>query len=620
MVKVGASNYYPTALSAVTSIGTAATDGWTKLFQLDGSALPQQGTLDYCFAAWATMGSAVIPATASPVNAVMMLALGDQTAPFQDSRTWCELNFAPLRSALGQLPTVRGVPSFWVRGYTASGTNNRGAWNTTNSIAIWGRIFANGDPVSALAGCFFIASGFGIQGWSLSQFTSTEKLWSRFAPASPPRNLPHFTYTTHHQTAAGWGNGAGTWLVLSSSRFTPQAPTSTPFFQTTYSADGTSGAQVGIFGRDTLQGGSDTGQMGASARTTRSNTSGLYSLFAMGGFCVITNPASAAKLGVRGFDWFGTSGQGTFLVEQEYLAVRVDTPSAAKGLGFFQYLQFDLNLASGSNIYTGNGVTPTSYRAASWTTVGRRFTDLVQCHCLLNAANDQPSYRANIESNLGPFLVNGQPALAEGLNVWTKPVSFPEGVHSNWGIKVPNLPPTLVEWRFGAIQNLVEFTPASPYRMAGDFCAASWNWENDLNVVTFPEPTVPLPTVVVFGRESLNASALSALPYTPDSAIETEPEIPRNTFESDDLALATWPKYVVERRQWALQWSALTQTERDTLLLFFAQQGDRAFQWTPPGETTALALVLRDDPLSIDQGRGRYRVNVRAAQLVWTGP
>ncbi len=614
MVRVGASSYSPTLLSFVVTIGTGSTDGWTKLFSLAGSRLPQQGTLDYAFAAWCTYGSALIPATASPVNAVMEVAVGNQTVPFQDSRVWTELNFGPTRSTLGQLPTLRGTPAFWVRGYTASGTNNRGAWVTTNDFAIWGRIFANGDPASALAGCAFIVSAYGIQAFSLSQFAATEKLWARHVPIPLIRNNT-FTqgFRDHFQSPASWAAGAGDWLVLSSARFFPYSPTATPFYQTTYSADGSAGLQVGIFGRDSIQGGADPGQMGCSPRTTRSNVTGAYSLHQFGGWCVVQSPAPTAKLGCRGYDWNGVALNTSFLTEFEVLALRADTPSAGKGLGFFQFLQ--LSIPTTGRIYNDTGKVPTSYEPAEWTTAPRRFSDLVHCHCLVNELNDEPSYRMSLDSNTGPMS-----ALADGLAAWSRGRTFPEGVHGHWGFNLPTfLPTTLVQWRFYATENLIELG-GNQYRLAGDFCAASWHWENDPNLTPYPKPALPAPTAIVPGREAPNASALPTLPSMPDSAIETEAEVARHAFESDDLTFVTWPKFMVTRRTFRLQWSGLTTAQRDTLLAFFAAQAQRAFQWTPPSETIALALVVTNDPTTIDQGRGSHRVQLEATELVWTGP
>lgn len=172
-------------------------------------------------------------------------------------------------------------------------------------------------------------------------------------------------------------------------------------------------------------------------------------------------------------------------------------------------------------------------------------------------------------------------------------------------------------------------TSAIQYRTrwtGGDQAAASSLTVRDvqilqLNLVSGVDPDPTLPAVASYltltpGRESANPATLSPLPIAPDAEQGEDATVATEAIAGTTGYVRTWPLFARVRRQFSLQWSALSGANATTVANFL--RDNPAFRFRPHRETADIAVVQLDAP-SIEQASGHvYAIGVRVAELIWT--
>lgn len=622
MVVFGASTYQEQHV-IVTSIGTGSTDGWQNVARIKGSALPDQGTEDYVFVVWTSfVGPDISAATGPVIFSRMEVALGNQNGPFQDSRLWSVINHNELQVTTAPL---RSIPCFFVRGYVTGSTPSRGQWNTNDDLVLWARIFANGDPVSQVSGSSFRVGHTGILAFSLKNLGANDYLHSQYTPAQPQNNNPAGTgfRTFFLTTVFGWSQGAGDWVVWNATKFWSRGKAGAPWFQTTFSGDGSVGMQAPIFGGPPTGGsGSLLGDKnGWEARTnTGADLSGNLNRYSLGGASLLQNPATTGQFGIRGQDYGNVSGQTAALVEWEVFAIRADAAAPFGGFGDFDYVKVDFNSVPPlDRIYSDNngsglfepfepslqsGLAKDLYWQSGW---------------------DQ---RADLDAWISHlhYITANVPSVSISTSAWclVQGNQTYEGIIDHLGVKLNQLPPNAVQLQMRALQHPNEVGGGFDRIGLPDFFTFSWVWNNDVGYEPTTVPPIPGAVSIIPGREVVSVAALNTLPngadgnlMEPEVARSDDPDIPRNEFVPTDGIKITWPKLLAPRRRFELRWSGLSAADRETLLAFFRAQEKRAFKWTPPFESE-IPVVMIEPPQAIDQGQG-YTVTTTVIELVWVG-
>lgn len=142
-----------------------------------------------------------------------------------------------------------------------------------------------------------------------------------------------------------------------------------------------------------------------------------------------------------------------------------------------------------------------------------------------------------------------------------------------------------------------------------------------LNLVQGVDPDPTLPAVASYltltpGRESANPATLSPLPIAPDAEQGEDATVATEAIAGTTGYVRTWPLFARVRRQFSLQWSALSGANATTVADFL--RDNPAFRFRPHRETADIAVVQLDAP-SIEQASGHvYAIGVRVAELIWT--
>ena len=82
----------------------------------------------------------------------------------------------------------------------------------------------------------------------------------------------------------------------------------------------------------------------------------------------------------------------------------------------------------------------------------------------------------------------------------------------------------------------------------------------------------------------------------------------------------TRPMWTKTRREFHIEWRALTATQVSTLITFFegsdVEYGGYAFDWTHPVSSTTYSVRLVDDEVDVDYvANDKYRVKIRLRQV-----
>lgn len=142
-----------------------------------------------------------------------------------------------------------------------------------------------------------------------------------------------------------------------------------------------------------------------------------------------------------------------------------------------------------------------------------------------------------------------------------------------------------------------------------------------LNLVAGVDPDPTLPAVASYltltpGRESANPATLSPLPIAPDAEQSEDATVATEAIAGSTGYVRTWPLFARVRRQFSLQWSALSGANATTVADFLV--ANPAFRFRPHREGADIAVVQLDAP-NVEQVSGHvYAVGVRVAELIWT--
>lgn len=616
---------YMNQRATVTSKGDGPNAGWVKVFELPQSKLPRtSSTEQYVFVAWASMGNVLPRAFVSNGNACVEMALGSTSAPFQDARVRWEMTFAHLDQRIGP---ARCFPATWVRGYiTGGGGKFRGTWDASAStgegIAIWARIFLNGDPINLVDGEFDVCNA-GLQAYAIDGLTTSEWFWDRYNPAGPQQcnswvGSPSGSAQTFFLSSqVGIFDSNDDWLVWGSTRyqpnFVPGQLDTAPCFQVTYSSDGTPGNQVPLLGGYS----GDQGTWRCGIRKAGAKPGGLAGLgrwhqHETGGFAVVSSPPDGASLGCRGFDWNATQPNVATMDHFEVFAIRASTR-----LGNFDFISKDRDTVG--NIYNPNaGTLGLSYEPKEFSRPFHASLQLLMC-----ASFDNPGMGAQVGARNRSYALAVQ-SNGAGVNIshfeWNWTFNRREGTLAVLGEDVRNVRQLDVQMRFYAWQNPIE--PATTdYQYALDFTGVQFIWDDAVNVTPNFPPVQGITFGIVPDRETIQPVSLPNLPFEPENDYEVEEQADKRSMVMDDgVTRITWPKFFGVRRTLNVRW-LLNATDTDTLRKFFDDRQDRAFAWTPPQESTELAFVPIGQIVTTDIANGEgYETTMTIGELIWVGP
>jgi hypothetical protein len=134
-----------------------------------------------------------------------------------------------------------------------------------------------------------------------------------------------------------------------------------------------------------------------------------------------------------------------------------------------------------------------------------------------------------------------------------------------------------------------------------------------------PDPTLPaVPSYLTLtpGRESANPATLLPLPIACDAEQSEDATVATEAIAGSTGYVRTWPLFATVRRQFSLQWSALSGANATTLAAFLT--ANPAFRFRPHREGADIAVVQLDAP-NVEQVSGHvYAIGVRVAELIWT--
>ena len=157
---------------------------------------------------------------------------------------------------------------------------------------------------------------------------------------------------------------------------------------------------------------------------------------------------------------------------------------------------------------------------------------------------------------------------------------------------------------------------SSPRTTANEFALIAFAQSNDgPPVVSLPTPGAEV--VVIPGKETLNLSALSALPIDPDQEI-------RETWIDDVTTMTTergdkiaWPAMIVPRRQVEFSWTDITLAQLNSLLEFLDGIATMAFKWTDPTIGVSLPYVVLGRQVSGQDANGFYGLRLQTVEGVY---
>lgn len=604
MVVVGCSKHLPQVGAGVEVIS----ETWQKLAQVDSALMATPTNERWAFVAWCDVGHVSSTGNVGTGAAQMVVAFGDDLGPHAGTEARVSLNDPRYRDGTG---TLNSWPAMWVRTYEST-LIGRGSWNKNRRPAIWARLDRNGDSVAPTAA--FTVAGVSILAFRLdaSGIASTDWACDRFAPAQPQNNNGSSRLTlnwrTFHQSA--WSSifdGQDDWLVAAAVRYRP--PTGTagpPLFQTTYSSNGTVGAQQALTGRSLAFG---WAARGAPLAGTTPHS------YQAGSFTMMTGPAASSQLGLRGVDPNPT-GQTAQVEEWEVFTIRA---SSVLGL----YANWRKN--PGTPPPAGSDLKPIMFDAGATTTPEQRELfewgqqnavnlEVVTSYLWLpqTALADprQLAHRPNLATNTGSVDIgHGLWRLADHVNF-----AAPEGVPLVLGATAKNLGLDDVQLQVYALGNPVAAF-GSQARQAADFCLAAWSWENDPQDLPAVPPGAPSPTYLALIREGLDVGSLPVLPIAPDVEMPHSVRREANRLVSDDGQSITWPSWLTVRRTFEWSWSGLDDADRAALLAVIGSQ----FRWQRPRDLSVAGWVPIGRPKSTDLGSHRWAVSGTFVELVWTG-
>ena len=604
MVVVGASHHVGSDGSVGIQVASMA---WQKLTQMSDPLLTTATDEQWAFVAWCDFGH-IVDGDVGTGAAQMVVAFGDDQGPFADTEVRASL--ADARLNWNSNGSLQSIPAFWTRVYETQGYIGRGAWNRLRRPAIWARIDRNGDPAQPTAP--FHVAGISILAFRLDAAGVTTSDWiaHRYAPTQPQNQNAASRASLNWRTFSisvfsSIFDGSDDWLLSSAVRFRPATGgQGATLFQTTYTADGSTGAQVAILGRSL--------NFGWDPRGSQAGT--VSHRFQAGAFALLDAPIDGGQIGVRGVDPNPSGTQGA-LESWEVFAIR------GTKLGFF----FGVVRNPGTPPPAGSDLRPMLFdplatpvpanrEIVDWPRPTSLDLEVVTCFSWLPQTFRAPPQRASWL----PLVASNTGVLEQPRGIWrmSDHASFaaPEGVPIVWGMPVKNLGPADVQFQVWGTGNPVTMSGGSA-RQPADFCFAAWSWENDPDFAPDVVPAVPPAAYLSLGPEGLSVASLPSLPIAPD--VEMPHSVARRgeVLEADDGTRVTWPTWLSVRRTFEWTWNGLTDAERASLLAVITAQ----FQWQRPRDLAPSGFLALGRPRITDQGSHRSAVSGTFVELLWTG-
>lgn len=587
--------------AVVNSMGNGPTEGWVTLARFPGPRLPNGDA----HVGWVVFGEAgAIQGTSFGQQAVCEIALGRSDQPgtvFYDTVTRFGLQDGNLRDVF------RMVPFFNVRTYQTGGTVAE-LWSNAVDLELRARIWLRGESPANIDASFRVANVCFLL-FDLDELGSGNWMVRSFRPPATANNLLSEGWKQLDETAGGGVMIEGqSWLLFSSVEYFPVSFDGAPTFQTVVCETTPFVNPTPLVGDHSLALAPTNPQgarMGMIPRGPAS-TPGERCVYHHGGFRTFDAPSGTSTIGLRSIDQHFRANERSVFVGWQMLAVKSSL------LGSFRRLH--LGPSNVDPIYNENQKTPPLvYEPAEW---DRTFA--ADVHVMAQASYDHQfpgsrSFALEVGTNDGLRVIGQQPW---ALHTW--PGS--EGVLNCFGFPMSALPASPVQFRFYGTQHLLE-GGADVSRPALNFEAVSWHHENDPDGDPFEDPAEPPIIQIRPPREAPAVGSLNALPIDPDDVHTSQVEVPLHEFVSDAGYRTIWPRWLKPRRTFDLTWTGITQSQRDTLLDFFAAQQQRAFKWRVPHETVDRPFVLVAGPVAPQLDTGLlFALTVSVVELIHVGP
>lgn len=546
MTKVGCSWHAPNGPTFRVIVSGSA---WQKVAQLDDPLLATATDEQWAFVIAFDAGHVEFNVLGTGLS-LAEVAFGDDLGPHFDAPAHARIAIADPNYLAATAGPLRSWPSFMVRVYAAGG---RGAWPKARRPALWARVEPNGETGVAAA---FSVSGISFLAFKLDSISASKWVADRYAPAAQqnPNGSSRQTlnWRTFHQSAiVGAFAGAGDWLVFSSTHYEPASGTAgAPLWQTTWSPDGTVGAQVPLLGRELA--------FGMMARGSPRPSTQLHHRYAHGGVSLLVNPANGGQLGLRGVDPNPT-GFTASVDGWEVFAIR----TTALGLPYVLQKDHGTPPPGGTDLepLCADVGAPLQYpELVEYARPATFDVEVVCTHTWLPVVVEIPpvvhahaprlrSLSGRIDVFCGMFRVALNPSLIapEGVPLWIGQTAKAVGAED-------------VQFQVSSFGHPA--LPLSQVRSGCDFCFASWVWDDAPNYDPDTAPAAPIETYLVPPTESLAAGSLPTCPVQPNASSNEEHVRAVERMLHDDGTLRTWPLWLTVRRVWSMQWPPLSHADR----------------------------------------------------------
>jgi hypothetical protein len=572
--------------------GPVGGDGWQQIFFLPSYELPA-GTGRYAIHVTGKVHNIQrLASVGSPSRAVLQVCLGFDTGSISPVHQFC----IPLASQSGAL---EGIPFGFVMLQDAAAAISDpffgGSFNNSGGaqFCLWARVFCNGD-----APTFNYSFDVAEVTWlwfDTDRIDAADKFAAHFYPATPT------TLTTTASLPAVSGLtpfAAGEkWLHFQSVTYEPpNGPRGTlaaPILRHGYTTTGFVGGFVA--------------KAGTNGRWAQSHGDQL----------VTAGAASAVPVLSAWAFWYHEMPSGT--VRPALAAQDRQSTSASK---VRRWTSFSLCLDNLLDVLTrvessvqnatsnryGNGPA----EGAAYVALERPATGVVSEPCILAHAivlsPGRNDYEIEVRTEsrvLRPHIIPAttRANLNEGASLMAM-------TRTGLSATVPDL-----QYRFPVIGGL----NAEPQSLTiADVYLVQFNLVRDPEGVPAIPPTVGDPVAISLGREAPALGSLSVLPVAPDAAVGEEFEAAmRGRIDALNGQSPSWPLFTRPRRFISLQWSGLTEAQKETLDGFIATTP--IFKFTLPGESSPVALLADENGIELAQiVGGAFFVSLSCVELTWT--
>ena len=567
------------------SVGTGVNDGWVPVAQVlaDDWNPPGSGLIEMVHVLWASIGDLFVVSSTNLDN-TLEITIGTHVNPLP--------SFAQKIRLDAQLQNRNAVPVFWTLPFV---TGSLGLWGSNNRPCIWARISTNGGPASG-AQMQFAISHVGILSFYHSALNAYKFAARQVVNAAIPGSTPVLAATFSPPASAL--KSTGKYLGFCAVRHSIYDGASFARFDLGWN-DASTATRTQLLGN-------------RAGDTNPTNFRWGQEFFGQPGFvpCVFS---TGAWFTVEGLD----SGDTLDLVVRPQLIAQGGVVQRVESVDLF--LVHEENFGSfasqqqtrltGFDVHNDFNVSPQAYEPLEVTLIQQQDHVAIACSKLWI----EPTTPRGASFQKRVTLAG---ALSTSSDLYSIVRSNREGVWNHTG-SYYRLPLGGARIESFAVRNPLQSNQGQVHP-TDEFCVAAWMWENNPNFTPSNPPAVTPATWLTVDRESLAVGSLLAIPIEPVQSQDESVELPRSELVADDQTKITWPSYLTLRRSLTLTWTGLSLAERDTLIAFFA--ANRTFKWTPPGETTPLALLASKQLSTVDTGSRRASMSISALQLIWVGP